>query len=195
MKKIISLFQRDWDGDRSRVLPVVTPGAEWVLEDPEARPTEKFDGTACLIKDGKLYRRHDVKRGKNKPDGFVPAQEPDEKTGHWPGWIPVGDEPSSKWHREAFDREYSDGTYELVGPKVQANPYGIAEHALWRHGSIVFPLSLTGMGIDEAFRVTGEMLRGAGVEGVVWHHPDGRMVKIKSGDRGIDWKRGEEEDE
>jgi hypothetical protein len=58
------------------------------------------------------------------------AQEPDPKTGHWPGWLPVGDGPDDKYHREAFGSgEYgpkdfqhgmtwNDGTYELVGPKV-----------------------------------------------------------------------------
>lgn len=27
-----------------------------------------------------------------------------------------------------------------------------------------------------------------GIEGVVWHHPDGRMAKVLCKDLGIDWK-------
>jgi hypothetical protein len=101
MKKIISLFQRDRDGGRL-VRNEVTPGAEWVLEG-EGVATKKWDGTACLIKDGKLYKRYDAKNGKTPPEGFIPAQEPDEKTGHWPGWLEVGNGPEDAWHRNAFD--------------------------------------------------------------------------------------------
>ena len=44
MQKITSLFQRDWEGDSSRVLDIVSPGAEWVIEG-EGVATRKWDGT------------------------------------------------------------------------------------------------------------------------------------------------------
>ena len=62
MKKIISLFMRNYDSDRL-VRNEVTPGAEWVIEG-EGKATRKYDGTCCLIKNNKLYKRYDAKKGK-----------------------------------------------------------------------------------------------------------------------------------
>jgi len=39
------------------------------------------------------------------------------------------------------------------------------------------------------FDALREYLRGRDIEGVVWHHPDGRLVKIKGKDFGL--RRGE----
>ena len=30
------------------------------------------------------------------------------------------------------------------------------------------------------------------IEGIVWHHPDGRMAKIKRRDFGLEWKQNPE---
>lgn len=184
MQKIISLFQRNYDGDRL-VRDEVVPGAEWVLAG-EGVATRKFDGTCCMIRSGKLYKRFDAKQGKQPPDGFESAQEPDPMTGHWPGWIPVGDGPEDRWHREAsvLGRSWTvpapqfapDGTYELIGPKVQGNPDGFASHVLLRHGAE----ELSDCPRD--FAGIKEYLADRTIEGVVWHHPDGRMVKIKRRD-------------
>jgi hypothetical protein len=140
MKKIISLFQRNYDGDRL-VRNEVVPGAEWVING-EGVATRKYDGTCCMIRDDKLYRRYDAKQGKTPPPDFIPAQEPDPVTGHWPGWVPVGDEPQDRWHKEAFNNRNSDGlltpgTYELCGPKIQANPENLDQHVLIKHGDEV----------------------------------------------------------
>src|SRR5688572_32673379 len=101
MKKIISLFQRNYETDRL-VRDEVTPGAEWVING-EGVATRKWDGTCCMIKEGVLYKRYDAKHGKTPPEGFLPAQEPDPVTGHWPGWLKVGNGKEDKYHREAFD--------------------------------------------------------------------------------------------
>lgn len=179
MKKIISLFQRNYDGDRL-VRDEVTPGAEWVLAG-EGVATRKWDGTCCMIRDGGLYKRYDAKRGKAPPAGFEPAQEPDPVTGHWPGWVPVGVTPEDRWHREAFARDGHgavDGTYELVGPKIQGNPEKFSEHRLIRHGDVVLESPRT-------FEELRQYLSDGAIEGIVWHHPDGRMVKIKAKDFGF----------
>lgn len=57
----------------------------------------------------------------------------DDKTGKKVGWVFVGDGPEYRWHREAFNARgdiWPDGTYELVGPKVQGNPEGYEIHTL-----------------------------------------------------------------
>lgn len=179
MKKIISLFQRNYDGDHL-VRNEVTPGAEWVING-EGVATRKWDGTCCMVRDGKLYKRYDAKQGKTPPPGFEPAQEADPVTGHLPGWLPVGDEPESKWHRVAYmlSGVLPDGTYELIGPKLQGNPEELEQHYLVRHGNQI---------LDDCprdFDGIKEYLRTANIEGVVWHHPDGRKIKIKTRDFGL----------
>lgn len=204
MKKITSLFKRDYQGDRL-VYNTVVPGAEWVIEG-EGRATEKIDGTCCLIKDGQLYKRYDRKLNKSKarllkkdksyraktedykvpPAGWLAAElEPDHYTGHWPGWVPVGEGPEDRWHNEAFEiwgRDFPNGTYELIGPKVQGNPYKNSSHRLIPHGQHIFSIQP-----PRNFEGLREWFRENIVEGIVWHHPDGRMAKIKRRDFGLPW--------
>jgi hypothetical protein len=174
MKKIISLFQRNYDGDR-KVRNEIVPGAEWVVAG-EGVATRKYDGTCCMVRGGKLYKRYDAKQGKTPPAGFEPAQDYDPVTGHMPGWIAVGDGPEDRWHREAQLDGLADGTYELCGPKVQGNPEGYEKHELVPHGCY----QLTDAPRD--YDGLREYLLARTIEGIVWHHPDGRMVKIKRKD-------------
>lgn len=182
VQKIISLFQRNYDGDRL-VRDEIVPGAEWVIAG-EGVATRKFDGTCCMVRGGKLFKRYDAKRGKQPPPGFEEAQKPDLVTGHWPGWIPVGDGPGDVWHRKAFAlcSGCPDGTYELIGPHIQGNPEKFEREELVRHGmfQVIAP---------REFKALKEWFLGNDIEGVVWHHPDGRMVKIKKRDFGL--KRAE----
>jgi hypothetical protein len=188
MQKIISLFQRNYDGDRL-VRDEVTPGAEWVING-EGVATRKWDGTCCMIKEGELYKRYDAKKGKTPSEGFTPAQEPDPVTGHWPGWLKVGHGKEDQYHIEGFsytkaivepDESLEDGTYELVGPKINGNKDGFELHKLKWHGADV---------IDDAPRTYAGLsawFADKDIEGIVWHHPDGRMVKIKKKDFGYKW--------
>lgn len=194
MKKIISLFQRNYDGDRL-IRNEATPGAEWVLAG-KGIPTRKFDGTACMVKDGKLYKRCKVKRGGRPPANFEPANEADETTGEQQGWVRVGNGLQDQWHREAFARglvrvgkctiddsggeALPDGTYELCGPKVQGNPEFISIHCLIPHGCIK---------LDDAprdFDGLKAYLAQHDIEGIVWWQdlkdPDCDKVKIKGKD-------------
>lgn len=142
MIKIKSLFERDYDGNR-KVFNKVVPGCEWVING-EGVPTRKFDGTACMIKginysnEVYIYRRYDVKAGRKIPKGFIPSQDKDPITGHWPGWIKCNrNNPNDKYFFEAFDRNFilCNGTYELVGPKINGNPEKFSEHTLIKHGA------------------------------------------------------------
>lgn len=192
MKKIISLFQRNYDGDRL-VRNEIVPGAEWVVAG-EGVATRKWDGTCCMIRGGKLYKRYEVKPGGTPPANFEPANEIDENTGKQQGWVPVGDGPEDKWHREAMVAhdaipfsisscrpvsKASDGTYELIGPKIQGNPEWFNTNVLVRHGQYPLP------DCPRDFDGIKSYLTTAYIEGVVWHHTDGRMVKIKAKDFGI----------
>lgn len=180
MKKIPSVFQRNYDTDRL-VRNEVTPGCEWVLAG-EGTPTEKLDGTCCLLREGVLYKRYELRRGKIAPVGFEAAQEPDPATGDTPGWLPVGAGPEDQWFREALANVLpgTSGTFELLGPKVQGNPYHLSRHDLFRHGSAHLDVPCDYHSIQEWLSVRQ-------IEGIVWHHPDGRMAKIKRRDFGYAW--------
>lgn len=185
MKKIISLFQRNYDGDRL-VRNEIVSGAEWVPAG-EGVATRKYDGTCCMMKDGVLYARYDVKKGRTTPEGFIPAQDPDPVTGHWPGWVRCDrNDKGYKWHFEAFDYMqkigyvFTNGTYELCGPKVQNNPERFNTHILIPHDDAVQFFAA-----PRTYDELKEWFKGKDIEGIVWHHPDGRMVKIKKKDFGM----------
>lgn len=186
MKKIISLFKRDYEGTRL-VLDEVVPGAEWVLSGGGVA-TRKLDGTSCLVTMGVLFKRHEVKKGKVAPQDFRPAQEPDEVTGDVPGWVPVGDGPEDRWHREAWDPTLPDGTYELLGPKVQGNREKREKHVLARHGEeVLADAPRTHADLKTWFEA--RCAAGDPIEGIVWWRVPGDdacdMVKIKAKDFGV----------
>lgn len=182
MKKTPTIFARDWLGDRSRVLDSPHPDCGWVFAG-EGVPTRKIDGTCCLVKDGVLWKRREVKKGQKVPDDFVLSSE-DEETGKTVGWVPVGEGEEDRWHREAFaaQPDLVDATYELVGPKIQGNPEGVSAHTLVMHGD-----GIAGM-LDEmprTFEGLKQYFATHDYEGIVFHHADGRMAKIKARDFGI----------
>lgn len=207
MKKISTVFVVTYETVGKGVISnQVRDVNRWVL-DGEGVATIKFDGTSCLIEDGKVFKRYDRKlkkqflKHKSKPDfvaephmfkdapeGFIPCEpEPDRKTGHWPGWVEIdANSPNDKWHVEAI--EYLDvplgslenGTYELVGPKIGVNHYGLDRHEFWKHGSVV-------VDVEPTFEAIKAWLDNNIEEGLVFHHPDGRMAKIRRKDFGLDW--------
>lgn len=180
MKKIPTMFERDWNGDRSKVVNQIHKGCEWVALG-EGVATRKIDGTCCMICDGALYKRQEIKKGGMVPLDFEEADF-DEETGKRVGWKPVGEGPEDQWHREAFFGQ-CDGTYELVGPKVQGNPDGHAKHVLIPHTKEA--LSFEGEQPPRDFDGLRSWLDGRDIEGIVFHHQDGRRAKIKLRDFGL----------
>ena len=75
-----------------------------------------------------------------------------------------------------------DGTYELIGPKVQGNPHDMLIHSLVPHGLV--QIREAGRTFDNIRKLLAENTH---VEGIVWHHEDGRMAKIKRRDFGLPW--------
>lgn len=180
MRKIVSLYQRNYDGDRL-VRDEVVPGAEWVLAG-EGIATRKYDGSCCLVQNSHLFKRYEVKVGKVPPPDFIPATDVDENTGKQQGWVPVRATSSDRWHIDAFTREelhFADGTYELCGPKVQGNPERFTEHVLISHGHTELD------GVPRDYNGIRSYLAVNDIEGIVWHHVDGRLVKIKGRDFGL----------
>jgi hypothetical protein len=200
MKKMPCVFVRNFHGhDSFTITEQVTPGCEWVLAG-EGVATRKWDGTACLFKDGKLWARYDAKRGKTPPPSWV-ACEPaaDPITGHWPGWVPVEDQPQYKHHRLGLAKRLEEAgpltegaTYELIGPGVQNNPENVSHLMLVPHGgrpaAVVLDLfPYPAAQPERTFAALREFLSKARIEGIVFHHPDGRMAKIRRADFGFEW--------
>ena len=175
MKKIPTLFVRD-EQDRRFVTREVSPGCEWVING-EGRATRKFDGTCVRFDGERWWARREVKPGKTPPPGFQ-AEQTDDTTGKTVGWEPAEQSAYAKYLAEAVERERrtAPGTYELCGPKVNGNPEGFPHHVLITHGAeeiTALPRDYDGL---------REWLADCEFEGAVWHHPDGRMVKIKRRD-------------
>lgn len=194
MKKIPTLFVRTYlaEGNHT-VAPTVTPGLEWVLEG-EGVATLKWDGTAVYYDGKKWYKRYDAKKGKKPPEGAIPCQEaPDPVTGHWPHWTPVDrTKKEDQYIVEAIDNYVKEewfvngdsgiGSYEAIGPKIQANPYTLKSHILRKHGALQipdFPRDFDGM--REYLKKHHYM------EGVVFWKDGEPKCKIKRTDFGFDW--------
>lgn len=183
MRKISTLFKKD-PNDLGKVINEVNPGNEWVFTDEGVKATRKYDGTACAIIGGKLYKRYDVKKGRQAPLNAIPCQDPDPVSGHWPHWVLCDEaDPGSKYHFEAFRSQAftQDGTFELCGPQIQGNPEGFDAHTLVAHGAFDLDLTVSIYGFEE-FR---DYLSKVDIEGIVFHHPDGRMCKLRKSDYGI----------
>ncbi len=193
MKKISTLFKKDIH-NLGRVVNEINPENRWVF-DGEAVATQKFDGSACAVINGKLFKRYDAKRGKTAPEGAIPCQEADPVTGHHPHWIacdPAKKEDAFFWegfHALAESGTVEDGTYELIGEKVQGNPENIKGHLLVKHGSEILNLESLDFECIKSFLVNPEN----NMEGIVFHHTaDGRMCKIRKSDFGIRRKAAKE---
>jgi len=181
MKKIPTLFVRDIENG-GKITKDTNPEADWVVAG-EGVATRKYDGTCVLIENNRMFKRYEVRKGGTPPYGFIPANDIDPNTGKQQGWVEVGSGNEDKYHREALatgnpdDARLRDGTYELVGPKVQGNPEKYEKHTLVRHADAEqypdFPRDFEGI---------RDRLASMEIEGIVWHHPDGRMAKIKKRD-------------
>ncbi len=184
MNKIPTLFMRDFGGNPKYVTREYNPDCFWV-RDGEGTPTRKYDGTCVMLdSDGKWWARREVKRGKNPPANYQPLSV-DSVTGKTMGWEPIERSAFAKYHAECVLADYPDllfpGTYELIGPKINGNPEGAHKHVLIPHQYATLlagcPRNFDGLSVylpERAARFN--------CEGVVWHHPDGRMAKLKARD-------------
>ena len=190
MQKIPTVFLRDED-DRRYVTDVVAPGSEWVLAG-EGIARRKFDGTCVMCdENGRWWARREVKPRKLPPRNFV-ALSTDPVTGKSVGWEPVEQSAFAKFHAEAVENiesigederhvPWAAGTFELIGPKVNGNPEKRAEHQLVRH-STAEEFAFTDRSFAELRWVLLFLHDSCGYEGVVFHHPDGRLAKLKARD-------------
>jgi len=186
MIKIKTLFKKD-PSDLGRVINEVDPENNWVFED-RVVPTRKWDGTAMAVIGGFPYKRLDVRFDQNPPEGAIACQDPDPISGHWPHWVVIDQEkPEDAYivraiynHCVCNKYKLKDGTYEVIGPKINSNRENMTYHQLQFHGAWI---------LNNFKEVNFEYIRSYlsihDFEGIVFHHPDGRMCKIRKRDFGI----------
>ena len=179
MNKIPTIFKRNPE-NMNELLNEQHPDCQWVF-DGEGIATKKYDGTCVLIEWDKSYwKRREVKQNKKAPKCFISIST-DKITGKTVGWVPVDPiDNDNKWHIEAFDPLLLPGTYELCGPKIQGNPEGFKKHILIYHET-----AQQFNDVPRNFEGLKQWLNNRDIEGIVFHHPDGRMAKIKKRDFGL----------
>lgn len=181
MEKIPTLFVRNPD-NMKLVTREVNPDAAWVLAG-EGVPTVKKDGTnvrVTVVSEKVTF----VEKRRN------PTRE-EKANGAEPGYVEARrDDPADRHIFAAVDNTHyigwPDGAWpcEALGPKIQGgveSPY-----------PVLYPFALAPISLPswENPRTWGELLDYLGThefEGIVWHHPDGRMAKIKRRDFGLPW--------
>lgn len=184
MKKIPTLFMRDTNykkGVPALITREMNPECSWVF-DGEGVATRKHDGVSCYIKNGRMFRRQQLDKNQAHPYGSILVGY-DQNTKKGIYWVPVNfDDPNDKWHIEVFSSDLDDGTYELVGPKINRNNDKHKKHKLIKHSeSEVYTID------RRDFDSLYDWLSVIEIEGIVFHHFDGRMAKIKRTDFGLKW--------
>lgn len=188
MKKMPSIFARNWEDPAHPVIDQVYPHATWVFDpDVPKVATRKWDGTCVMFDGSHWWARREVKRGKQPPPNFQ-AIGKDHITGKVMGWEPIEQSGWQKFHAEVLASvhrsppvgHWEEGTYELVGPAINGNPEGLSSHWLKPHAYaevLPVPEPLTFEGIRD-------FLEHLPYEGIVWHELGGekRMAKIKRKD-------------
>lgn len=181
MPKLESPFIRKEIDGRFFVTPEIAPGFEWVFKDETVTCQEKLDGTniSIIIENGILTRV------------FNRINE----VNIW------SDNPVILAVREAYNKGYcnfTDGQYfgEAIGEKIQGNPYKIKGH-IWLPFDVYFRKHLTYKSwgkYPKDFKSISAWMKyimplfymqkhngdkEGFIEGVVFHHPDGRMAKLR----------------
>jgi hypothetical protein len=181
MPKLQSPFIRE--GQPYVVKPEITEGYNWVFEDESVIATEKLDGTnvSIVVENGQVTRVFNRKQ--------------------WIPFINKGSRHIIEGLLESYDRGYvkfSDGQYfgELIGPKVQGNPYGLEYHIWIPFNSYArkklaykswgkYPKTFEALsdwfkdGLNSLFMMQRGVLNQP-AEGIVFHNPNtGEMAKLR----------------
>lgn len=163
------------------VTPEINPNCQWVFDDENIICQEKLDGTntSIIIENGKLVR---VFNRENDIDIW-------------------SDNPVILAVRESYKRGYcnfTDGQYfgEAIGERIQGNPYKITGN-IWLPFDTYFVKHLTYKSwgkYPKDFNTISKWMKDdlmplfymskhkgetGFVEGIVFHHPDGRMAKLR----------------
>ena len=180
MKKMLTLFEQN---EQREVINQLRESNQFLLTG-DFTASIKRDGTSVFVKNGQLYKRYDAneKKGRKIPENAIVCQSEPAPNGSFPVWIPVIE--SDKFHLEAFNKQdsWDDGTYELVGPKVNGNKDGYSEHLLIKHGYEIVDLE----SVD--YEYLKQWIESHQLEGLVFKcNKTGLMTKLRRKDFKFKW--------
>lgn len=183
MEKIPTLFERDWEGHRKVIDQIALSDFDF----SKAVATEKLDGMNVRI----TVRNHTIVRVEKRRN---PSKTQKAQGIKDPWYVDAREEAKEDQYlfEAVAQTDFSaipDGEWsgEALGPKIQGNPLQLNTHKLfffsledWRQ-RVTFkdvPTSFEGLKkwLPEQKSLFGQ---DCGIEGIVWHHPDGSMCKIK----------------
>jgi len=183
MEKIPTLFIRGAD---HKVTDEVHPDCQWVL-DGEGIITEKLDGTNVRLT---IRKKETVRVEKRKN----PSRLQKERGITEPWYADATFEKPEDKHimGAAYQTiiDWPDGVHccEAIGPMIQGNTLNLVH-------PLCFPFDLYPLAIVESaapitfedirricFETSSRLSPGNKMEGLVFHHPDGRRAKIKRKD-------------
>jgi hypothetical protein len=184
MRKIKTIFDRDWEGNRAVVDKYVEGFTPELLQ--WATATEKLDGmnVRVTIRNGTCVRL-EKRRNPDKIQKHKGITEP------W--YVDTSASNEDKWINDALANtdltRLPDGEWsgEALGPNIQGNPLNLDTNRI-----LFFTLGQAPVFTDapitydalKAWLPAQKSLYGkdCGIEGIVWHTKDGDMFKIKTKD-------------
>ncbi len=185
MRKILTIFDRNWETNRKVNSNLIVD-----FKFDEAVATEKLDGMNIrLTIRNEAVVRVEKRRNPSKLQKQKGITEP---------WYLDADESSTqdKWIFDAVkNTDFSkviDGEWsaEAIGKNIQGNPLGLENNQVflfslpsWKERLILKDVPTTFEEL-KTYLMTQKSIIGndAFIEGIVWHHPNGDMVKIKRKD-------------
>jgi len=185
VKKISTIFKRDWEGNRRVISEYIDNFNPEVLKDANA--TEKLDGTnvRTTIRNGILVRL-EKRRNPDKIQKVKGIEEP---------WYKDADEydPQDKWIYDAIKNtdlsKLPDGEWsgEAVGVNIQGNPLKLENNRVMfftlGQAPIFKDVPIDYKGLKEWLpKQESKYGNNCIIEGIVWHCRNGEMYKIKNKD-------------
>jgi len=182
MEKIKTIFDRNWETNR-KVCPTLVVDFDF----ENATATEKLDGMniRITVRQGTIVR---VEKRRN------PSKVQKQK-GIVDPWYVDADAFSTedKWIFDAVkNTDFSavpDGEWsaEAIGKNIQGNPLNLENNQVfifslpeWREKITLTNVPNTFEGLKEWLpKQKSALNKQVGIEGIVWHHPNGTKVKIK----------------
>lgn len=185
MRKILTIFDRNWDSNRKVNEKLIVD-----FDFENAIATEKLDGMniRLTIRNGQVVR---VEKRRN------PSKD-QKKIGIVDPWYvdAISTASEDKWIFDAVENtdltKVPDGEWsaEAIGKNIQGNPLSLDGNQVfifslpeWRAKITFDTVPFTFDELHKFFENQKSLIgNDVPIEGIVWHHPNGDMVKIKRKD-------------
>lgn len=167
MRKIPTIFLRDYKLKCTPVTDEINPECQWVF-DGEGIATRKIDGVNVKVSRSEIHEWDYQVRVKPGTTDYVEAYYT---------------YCSDKYVRAAVENSginWVDGIYEAYGEGIRGNPERVEGYHMVRISPVDHALMVHG--VPRAYRGLMGYLATHDLEGIVFHHRDGRMAKIKTKD-------------